>query len=64
MLINKNWCQYFVHTNEYFEYLLGDFSYMGKNMFVMCCIGRREMTFRINLYAIKVYNKMYVAFVN
>ncbi len=64
MLINKKWCQYFVHTNEYFEYLLGDLSYMGKDMFVMCYIGKHEMTFKVNLDAIKVYNKMHVAFMN
>ncbi len=64
MLIDKNWCQYFVHTNEYFEYLLGDLNYMGRDLFVMCCIGRHEMTFKVNLNVIKVYNKMHVAFVN
>jgi hypothetical protein len=26
---------FFVHTNEYFEYLLWDLGYMGEKMFVM-----------------------------
>jgi hypothetical protein len=64
MLINKNWHQYFVHTIEYYEYLLGDLGYMGKDMFVMCCVGKHEMTFEVDLDAIKVYNKMHVGFLN
>jgi hypothetical protein len=31
----KNWCQFFVHTNEYFEFLLGDLGCMGEEMFPM-----------------------------
>jgi len=31
----KNWCQCFAHTNEYFEYLLGDLGCMGEEMFFM-----------------------------
>ncbi len=28
--IHMNWCQHFVHTNAYFEYLLGNLKYMAK----------------------------------
>jgi hypothetical protein len=31
----KNWYHFFVHTNEYFEYLLWDLGYMTEKMFVM-----------------------------
>ncbi len=36
--VYKDWCQYFNHKDEYFEYLLGDLGYMGKEMFIMCRI--------------------------
>jgi hypothetical protein len=47
-------------TDEYFEYLLGDLRYMGKDMFVMQCIGKCELAPRANLVAIAAYNKMHV----
>jgi hypothetical protein len=31
----KSWCQFSVQTNEYFEYLVKDLSYLGEKMFVM-----------------------------
>jgi hypothetical protein len=33
--VYKNYCQIFTHVNDYFEYLLGDPSYMGEKMFIM-----------------------------
>jgi hypothetical protein len=33
--IHTNWRQHFIHIDTYFEYMLGDLRYMGKNMFVM-----------------------------
>jgi hypothetical protein len=33
--VYKNWCDYVVHGDTYFEYLLGDLGYMGGWMFIM-----------------------------
>ncbi len=33
--VYKNWCQYFTHVNDYFEYLLGNLGYTGEEMFIM-----------------------------
>jgi hypothetical protein len=33
-----------MHINEYFEYLLGDPNYLGEDMFVICQLGRHELT--------------------
>jgi hypothetical protein len=57
--MHTNWRQHFVHTNEYFEYLLGNPMYMGEDMFVMQCIGRHKLAFGINLAIIVAYNKMH-----
>jgi hypothetical protein len=38
----KNWREYFVHNDDYFEYLLGDPGYAGEDMFIMRRIGARE----------------------
>ncbi len=35
----KNWHECFMHTNDYFEYLLGDLGYMDEEMFVMRNLG-------------------------
>ncbi len=35
----KNWCECFLHTNDYFEYLLGDLGYTDEEMFVMRNLG-------------------------
>jgi hypothetical protein len=35
----KNWCECFMHTNDYFKYLLGDLGDMDEEMFVMCNLG-------------------------
>jgi hypothetical protein len=37
--IHTNWHQDFVHTNKYFEYLLGNLKYMGEDIFMMWRIG-------------------------
>ncbi len=49
----------FFHIDEYFQYLLGDPSYSGKEMFVMCYIGRLDLAPRIHMDVIEVYNKMH-----
>jgi hypothetical protein len=35
----QNWCECFMHTNDYFEYLLGDLGYMDEEMFVRRNLG-------------------------
>jgi hypothetical protein len=51
--IQKSWCQYFVHTYEDFEDLLGYFGYMNEEMFVMHHIGRCELAPGIYIDAIR-----------
>jgi hypothetical protein len=51
-----------VHTDEYFEYLLEDPSYFGEEMFVMCQLGRHELSFMHDQNLINVYNKMHVSY--
>jgi hypothetical protein len=40
--VYQNWCQYFTHGDEYFEYLLGNPNYMGEEMFIMRRIGQQK----------------------
>jgi hypothetical protein len=47
--IHKSWHQYFVHTYEYFKYLLGDPNYMGECMFMMHHIKRCELVPRVHV---------------
>jgi hypothetical protein len=56
----KGLCQFFVHIDDYFEYLLGDPSYLGEDMFIMCMIGRCEIIFNVSMHIINAYNKMCV----
>lgn len=35
----KDWRECFMHTNDYFEYLLGDLGYIDEEMFVMRNLG-------------------------
>jgi hypothetical protein len=58
--IHTNWRQQFVHKDVYFEYLLGDPRYMGKDMFVMRHIGRCKLAPITNFVAIVAYNKIHV----
>jgi hypothetical protein len=37
--IYKSWHQYFVHADEYFEFLLGDLGYTGKDLFMLRHMG-------------------------
>jgi hypothetical protein len=47
-----------VHIDEYFEYLLSNLGYMGKEMIVICCIGRHELILGIDLDVVRVYKKI------
>jgi hypothetical protein len=49
----------FVHIDEYFQYLLGGLGYLGKELFVMCYIGRLELALRVHMDVIEVYNNMH-----
>jgi hypothetical protein len=40
--LHQNWRAYFHHTDEYFEYLLGDPGYLGEDMYIMRRVGSRE----------------------
>jgi hypothetical protein len=57
--IHKSWRYYFIHTNEYFEYLSGNLGYMGEDMFVMHHIKRRELVFKVRVNVVKLYNKIH-----
>ncbi len=47
-----------MHIDEYVEYLLGNLGYMGKEIFVMCCIGMHELILGIDLDAISMYKNI------
>jgi len=53
---------FFVHDDENFEYLLGDSSYLGENMFIMKRIGRCEINHNVDHDVIKAYNKMHLRY--
>jgi hypothetical protein len=58
----QNWRQFFVHKDNYFEYLLGDSSYTSEEMFVMCWLKRQKLALRHDLEAMYAYNKMHVRY--
>jgi hypothetical protein len=60
--IYQEWWQYFIHDNEYFEFLLGDPRYMGEEMFMMWRIGRHEIIPNANMDAVHAYNKMHASY--
>jgi hypothetical protein len=39
--IYNYWHEHFTHGDDYFEYLLRDLGYVGKEMFIMHWIGHR-----------------------
>jgi len=43
LAIYRNRCQYFIHQDDYFEYLLGDPRYLGEEMFIMRRMGRQKL---------------------
>ncbi len=60
--VYQNWRQYFIHGDEYFEYLQGDPCYMGQEMFIMQRIGQRKFTPDVTQDAMQAYNKMHARF--
>jgi 3-methyladenine DNA glycosylase/8-oxoguanine DNA glycosylase len=51
-----------VHDDEYLEYLLGNPSYLRKEMFIMRRLGRWEVGPNVDENVIKAYNKMHVGY--
>ncbi len=39
----KKWCGCFMHTNDYFEYLLGNLGYIDEEMFAMHNLGSMNL---------------------
>jgi len=60
--VYKNWCQYFIHDDDDFEYLLGNPSYMSEEMFIMQKIGQWELMPDVDHVAMQTYNKMHASF--
>jgi hypothetical protein len=50
------------YTYEYLEYLLGNLSYLGEEMLIMCWLGRCELALRHDLDAVIVFDKMHVGY--
>lgn len=60
--LDPYWRQYFMHTNEYFEMVLGDASYVGADMYILHRMGRMGVPFGVNLPMIDAFNKMHSSF--
>ncbi len=58
----KNQLQFFVHTNEYFEYVLGDLGHLGEEIFVMHQLGRCEHALGHDQNTVNVYDNMHVGY--
>jgi DDE superfamily endonuclease len=58
----REWRDYFVHDDDYFEYLLGDPGYIGEEMFIMRRVGRREVPDESDMGAIDLYNRMHAGY--
>jgi hypothetical protein len=57
-----NWHNHFTHMDEYFEYLLGDLSYMREIMFIMQWIGQHELSLDTHPGTMKAYNQMHAEY--
>ncbi len=51
-----------MHTNEYFEYVLGDLRHLGEEIFVMHQLGRCERALGHDQNIINVYENMLVGY--
>ncbi len=58
----QNSCHFFVHDDEYFEYLLGDLGYLGKKMIIMRKLGKWEVGSNSCDDVIKAHNNMHVRY--
>jgi hypothetical protein len=55
-VLHANWRNYFSHTDETIEYVLGDPGYSGSDMFIMRRVGVHEIPLGANAGAIHAYN--------
>ena len=55
----QNWREYFEHTDQYFEYLLGDPGYIGEEMFVMHRIRPRTVRPGQQMDAVDAFNAVH-----
>jgi hypothetical protein len=53
---------FFVHTNEYLEYLIKDPGYLDEEMFVMFQLGKPKLVHGHDQNVINVSNKMHVGY--
>jgi hypothetical protein len=60
--IHQRWREHFTHTDQYFEYLLGDPGYIGTEQYIMRRLGRTELHENVDSPAIDAYNKMHAGF--
>ncbi len=60
--LHKNWHQFFLHGDKYFEYLLGYPGYLGEEMFIMRRIGRCEVGPNVDQNVIRAYNKIHAKY--
>jgi hypothetical protein len=60
--IYREWCEYFTHWDDYFNYFLIDPRYLGEEMFIMRRMGKQKLPPNGDHGAITVYNKMHVGF--
>ncbi len=60
--IYQEWCEYFTHWDDYFEYLLVDPGYLGEEMFIMRRMGKQDLPLNADHGVVNVYNKMHVGF--
>ncbi len=54
--------KFFMHTNEYFEYVLGDLCHLGERIFVMHQLGRCGCALGHDQNIINVYENMHVGY--
>ncbi len=59
--LHQSWCQFFVHDDEYFEYLFGNLGHLSKKN--SSWRGRWEVGPNSGDDAIKAYNNMHVKYI-
>ena len=60
--LNRNWRDYFTHTNNYFEYVLGDPGYQGRDQYILRRLRRQEQNLLADNDVINAYDNMHVGF--
>jgi DDE superfamily endonuclease len=57
--LHTNWRNYFNHTGETIEYVLGEPGYSGSDMFILRRLGVHDMSVGVDAGAIHAYNAMH-----